>query len=77
MIILEPSKHLPRLKTKGVESPQLVWKVLKDHAICQGISFAKGSEYKEFETANFGWICFKRDSKTPDGFTPGKFLFKW
>lgn len=42
-----------------------------------GIEYAAGSEFKVFETANFGWICFKPNAKTPEGNTPGKFIHKW
>jgi hypothetical protein len=42
-----------------------------------GIDYAAGSEFKVFETQNFGWICFKPTAKTPDGNVPGKLIHKW
>lgn len=42
-----------------------------------GIDYAKGSEFKVFETTNFGWVTFHRDTKTPDGHIPGKLIQKW
>jgi hypothetical protein len=42
-----------------------------------GIEYAAGSGFKVFETQNFGWICFKPDSKTPDGKIPGKLIHKY
>jgi len=42
-----------------------------------GIEYAAGSEFKVFETRNFGWICFRQDTKSPDGNIPGKLIHKW
>lgn len=65
--------HKPR---KLVQMPQN-WSVLAEDTAIDGISFAAGSQYKAFETKNFGWVVFHPDSKCPDGNTPGRRIFKF
>ena len=50
---------------------------LKEDSHIGGCEYAAGSEFKVFETQNFGWICFKGNTKTPDGKVPGKIIHKW
>ena len=53
------------------------WRRLEDDTYVDGITYAKGSEYKVFETTNFGWVVFKPESKSPCGATPNKFIHKF
>ena len=53
------------------------WHKLEHDTNFEGIDYAAGSMFKFWETQNFGWVCFHPSSKTPEGHTPGRFLFKY
>jgi len=53
------------------------WVELEEDTWFDGIEYAKGSFYKIWETEDFGWVYFRRDSKTPKGETPGKFWHRF
>jgi hypothetical protein len=54
-----------------------VWQTLTEDTWIDGVAYAKDSQFKVFETSNFGWIVFHPDTKTPDGKIPGKRIIKW
>ena len=62
---------------KLIGLPAAIWQTLDDNIWLDGCEYAKGSQFKVFETANFGWIVFDKDTKTPAGNTPGKRIIKW
>jgi hypothetical protein len=53
------------------------WHILQHDTNFEGIDFQAGSMFKFWETQNFGWVAFHPASKTPEGSTPGRFLFKY
>lgn len=65
-------KKNPRRTLKNAE-----WRTLEEDTFFDGMAYAKGSQYKVWETDNFGWVCFHHDSRTPDGNKPGRFLHKY
>jgi hypothetical protein len=62
-------------KLKKLENAK--WQTLEDDTIFQSIPYAKGSQFKVFETKNFGWVVFHQDTKTPEGHTPGRLIHKY
>ncbi len=53
------------------------WQTLEEDVWLDGCEYAKGSQFKVFETTNFGWVVFGPSTLTPDGKTPGKRIIKW
>lgn len=53
------------------------WQTTTDDVMFEGIKYAKGSQYKVWETENFGWVCFHPSSLTPEGYSPGRFIHKF
>lgn len=53
------------------------WQTLSEDTSVDGIPFAAGSEYKVFETSNFGWVVFSSTARTPSGDIPGRRIFKY
>jgi hypothetical protein len=53
------------------------WQELKEDTWLGGYEYAKGSQFKVFETTNFGWVVFRPDTKTPTGQIPGRKILKW
>ena len=70
-------RHGQHHKKRYVRIEDAKPQTLSEHTHIAGIEYAKGSEFKVFETQNFGWICFKGNTKTPDGKVPGKIIHKW
>ena len=62
---------------KRISTMDAVWQTLTEHTWLDGCEYAKGSEFKCFETENFGWIIFKDNTRTPSGHVPGKRIIKW
>jgi hypothetical protein len=62
---------------KLVSSKDAVWQTLAVDIWLDGCEYAKDSQFKVFETTNFGWIVFGPETKTPDGNTPNKRIIKW
>ena len=56
---------------------QAQMQTLKEDTKVEGVEFAKGSQYKVFETKNFGWLVFHSSSKTPSGGTPSRIIFQY
>lgn len=53
------------------------WQTLEHDAhVGEGV-YAAGSQFKVFETTNFGWVVFKTDSLTPGGQRPARFIQKF
>jgi len=53
------------------------WITLNEDSILCGIPFAKGSQYKAFETRDAGYVVFKPGTKCPNGDSPGRLWFRW
>lgn len=74
------NKHL-RFKQhwnkKTISSENAHWQFLDDDTYIDGIPYSKNSQFKVFETNNFGWIVFHHSTKTVNGDTPNKFMHKW
>ena len=62
---------------KQIRMEDAVWQTLDSDTFLDGIEYAKGSEFKIFETTNFGFIVFGPESKTPSGDIPGKRIIKY
>jgi hypothetical protein len=62
---------------KVISMHDAVWQTLTANTWIDGCEYAAGSQFKVFETTNFGWIVFGPETKTPDGNTPGKRIIKW
>ena len=62
---------------KSIKLEDAKFQTLENDTYVDGITYAAGSQFKVFETANFGWIVFKADSLTPEGHRPGRFIHKW
>jgi len=54
-----------------------VWQPLAENTWLNGCEYAAGSQFKCFETTNFGWIVFAPETLTPCGNIPGKRIIKW
>lgn len=65
-------KQKPHLSLKNAK-----WNTLDEDSNFDGIEYAKGSQYKFFETTDFGFVVFSRESKTPSGDIPGKFWHRY
>jgi hypothetical protein len=75
--IKEHLRYKQHWNKKQISMQDAHWQELKNDTHVGGIDYAKGSIFKVFETRNFGWIVFRRESLTPAGNTPGKFIHKW
>jgi len=53
------------------------WETLKEDTSIDGIPFAAGSRFKRFESANFGYVVFDSESRTPEGWVPGRRIFRY
>mgnify|MGYP003658279003 CR=1 FL=1 len=53
------------------------WQPLVEDIFFEGISWAKGTEYKIWETDNFGYVAFKPGTLTADGMIPNKRIFRF
>jgi len=53
------------------------WETLEYDTLVDGIPFAAGSRFKRFETLNFGYVVFDREARTPEGWIPGRRVFRW
>ena len=53
-----------------------VWQTLDNHTFIDHWTFAVGSQFKVFETSNFGWIVFGPDTRLMDGSKPIRRIFK-
>ena len=62
---------------RNIAMKDAAWQPLKEDTWLDGCTYAKGSKFKCFETTNFGWVVFDHDSRTPDGYLPGKFIIKY
>ena len=62
--------------TKVIDMTKAKWQSLSDDTYLDGTIYAKGSEFKVFETTNFGWIFFSPDTKTADGCIPHRRILK-
>lgn len=63
-----------RNKRRSLE--KAIWNTLTEDVWFDGYEYAKGSKYKFWEGKDFGWVIFDKDSKTPHGNIPGKFIHK-
>lgn len=54
-----------------------VWQTLADNTWLDGCEYAAGSQFKIFETTNFGWVVFGPETKTPNGNVPNKRIIRW
>jgi hypothetical protein len=52
------------------------WRTLDKDTFFNGYEYAAGSQFKVFESQDAGWVVFKRDSVTPNGNTPGRFIHR-
>jgi hypothetical protein len=53
------------------------WQSLEDDTFIHRWPFAKGSQFKVFESTNFGWLVFHPDTVLTNGSKPIKRIFKW
>lgn len=53
------------------------WITLSEDVWFDGYEYAKGSQYKVFETPNFGWVVFHLDTRTPNGNIPFRRIHKF
>jgi hypothetical protein len=53
------------------------WRTLPTHTMFDGYTYAAGSEYKFWETENFGYVLFRTNSLTPEGARPGRFIHRY
>jgi len=53
------------------------WQQLTEDIWFDGYEYAAGSEFKVFETQDFGFVCFKPGSLTPQGHRPGRLIHKY
>ena len=60
-----------------IDLTNAVWQTLAADIWLDGCEYAKGSQFKVFETRNFGWIVFDKATRTPDGNVPGKHIIKY
>lgn len=52
---------------KQVGMTDALWQPLSEDTWINGITYAAGSQFKVFETQNFGWIVFAPGTKNADG----------
>jgi hypothetical protein len=64
-----------RNKKRTLQNAQ--WETLPMNIWFNGYEYAVGSEYKRFESENFGYVVFSPDAKTPDGSIPGKRIHRF
>ena len=62
---------------KVISMSDAIWQTLTDDIWLDGCEYAKGSQFKVFETTNFGWIVFEPETKTPSGNIPDKRIIKY
>lgn len=53
------------------------WQELSADTYLFGYKYAKGSQYKVFETKDAGWVAFAPGTKTPEGHTPGRLYHRY
>jgi hypothetical protein len=53
------------------------WKPLVEDIHFERINWTKGTEYKMWETENFGYVAFKPDTLTAKGTIPNKRIFRF
>jgi len=74
-------RHGQHHRKRIIDMKAAIWQKLeRDMTLCDSnncYQFSKDSEFKVFETTNFGWIVFHPDSRTPEGAIPGRRIFKW
>jgi hypothetical protein len=61
-------------KRRSLKNAQ--WQTLAEDTLFGGQVYAKGSQYKYWEGRDFGYVVFHKDSKTPEGHTPGQFIHR-
>jgi hypothetical protein len=74
------TKHLrfqQHWNKKVIRLEDAKWQTLENDAHVGEGTYAAGSQFKVFETQNFGWVVFKTDSLTPTGQRPGRFIQKF
>ena len=64
-------------KKKIILMSDAVWQTSEDDTSLGNCSYAKGSQFKVFETQNFGWVVFAPGTKTPSGDEPNRCIHKW
>lgn len=64
-------------KRKHIGVQDAKWQPLANDTWIEGQEFAKGSQFKVFETQNFGYVVFHPESKTPTGNVPHRRIFKF
>jgi len=62
-------------KTIGLKDA--IWQKLDEPTHIENCAFAAGSTFKVFETTNFGWIVFDKNTRTVSGNIPVKRIFRW
>ena len=70
-------RHKQHWNKRMIDMQNAVWQTLAEDTWLDGCEYAKDSQFKVFETSNFGWIVFGPETKTPDGNIPGKRIIKW
>jgi hypothetical protein len=64
-------------RKKHIDMCDAKWQTLAEDTFIGDSSYRKGSQFKVFETRNFGWIVFTSDTKTADGLTSYRRILKW
>jgi len=62
---------------KIISMSDAIWQELEKDTWLNGCEYAKGSQFKCFETTNFGWIVFAPNTLTSNGNVPGKRIIKY
>lgn len=75
--IKEHIRYQQHWNTKVVDMRRAKWQELSEDIWMDGSSYAKGSKFKVFETQNFGWIVFDKDTKTVEGNVPNRRILKF
>lgn len=62
---------------KTISMSDAQWQTLSNDTFLDGSCYAQGSQFKVFETTNFGWVVFGPETKSPNGHVPNKRILKW
>ena len=62
---------------KHIDMRDAQWQSLSEDTWLNGMSYAAGSQFKVFETTNFGWIVFAPGTLTAEGNIPHRRIIKW
>lgn len=76
-LIVKNIRHGQHWNKKHIGLSDAEWQpLLKDTYIGQNV-FPAGTQFKVFETINFGWLVLHKDARTIEGAIPYRRIYKW